>query len=177
MKTDPLYISDFVDSYDFAQLENIDWVQRDDAPRKEYWDTTLGKSYTYGSGRGIRTYEPNEPLGIVASYRKRLEDTLGVFFEGCFLNKYESKRDHLGWHADDEKELGNAPIIGSVSLGETRDFILRRNDDKSQKIRIPLGNGSVLIMMGDIQRFWQHSVPKRKNVSQSRINLTFRNIL
>lgn len=168
---------------EFPQLtfSNIKWKQdsinlygkTSPLPRLTAWYGDPGKSYKYS---GISA-APNPWNRGLLYIKKELERIASTKFNSVLLNWYRSGEDHLGWHADDEKELGNAPIIGSVSLGETRDFILRRNDDKSQKIRIPLGNGSVLIMMGDIQRFWQHSVPKRKNVSQSRINLTFRNIL
>lgn len=83
----------------------------------------------------------------------------------------------MGWHADDEPELGVNPLIASVNFGETRDFVLRRNDEPRQKIVIPLQHGTLLVMGGALQHYWQHSVPKRKRVKGSRFNLTFRTIV
>lgn len=93
------------------------------------------------------------------------------------LNWYRSGEDHMGWHADDEPELGPDPVIASANFGATRDFILRRTDDPSRKIVISLQHGSVLVMQGALQHHWQHSVPKRKKVTHSRFNLTFRTIV
>ncbi|MDC4368196.1 alpha-ketoglutarate-dependent dioxygenase AlkB, partial [Acinetobacter baumannii] len=84
--------------------------------------------------------------------------------------------DYMNWHADDEKELGKNPIIASVNFGETRDFVLKNNQDENIKIKIPLNHGTLLIMKGALQHFWQHSVPKRANIKKSRFNLTFRTI-
>ncbi len=89
------------------------------------------------------------------------------------MNWYRDGEDYVNWHADDEKELGENPIVGSVNFGATRDFIIRTND-KTQKISIPLKHGTLLIMSGKLQHFWQHSVPKRKKVKDVRFNLTIR---
>ena len=90
------------------------------------------------------------------------------------MNWYRNGDDYLNWHADDEKELGLNPTICSVNFGAKRDFILRMNDDNDIKITIPLTHGSLLLMSGELQHFWQHSVPKRKKINEMRINLTFR---
>jgi len=89
------------------------------------------------------------------------------------MNWYRDGEDYLNWHADDEKELSVNPIIGSVNFGATRDFVIRKND-KLIKITIPLNHGTLLIMKGELQHYWKHSVPKRKKVKDMRINLTFR---
>jgi alkylated DNA repair dioxygenase AlkB len=81
----------------------------------------------------------------------------------------------MGWHADDEPELGNQPVIASLSLGAERDFVMRcRDDEIVNKQYIKLQHGSLLLMAGDTQRYWQHSLPKRRKISEPRINLTFR---
>jgi len=92
------------------------------------------------------------------------------------LNWYRDGSDHIGWHTDAEKELGRNPIIGSVNFGATRTFQIRRIDNHDDKINFPLSHGSVLIMMGELQHFWQHAVPKEKKLNGARINLTFRTI-
>ena len=95
-------------------------------------------------------------------------------FNSVLMNWYRNGDDYLNWHADDEKELGLNPVICSVNFGAKRDFILRMNDDNDIKITIPLTHGSLLLMSGELQHFWQHSVPKRKKINEMRINLTFR---
>ena len=91
------------------------------------------------------------------------------------INYYRDGQDSTGWHADDEPELGKDPVIASISLGATRDFQLRHNRDKNQKISIALQHGSLLLMQGTTQSCWQHQIPKRVQ-AEPRINLTFRTI-
>jgi hypothetical protein len=91
----------------------------------------------------------------------------------CLLNRYRSGSDSMGWHADDEPEMG--PVIGSLSLGATRKFRIRHNRTKETKT-FPAGNGTLIIMAGAMQQFWKHEVPKTKENVGERINLTFRRI-
>ena len=84
----------------------------------------------------------------------------------------------MGWHADDEAELGPAPCIASVSLGANRRFRFRpkpHHDAESYGLDLP--DGSVLIMRGETQANWQHAIPKTARPVGPRINLTFRRIL
>ena len=141
-------------------------------PRLTAWYGDEGKSYTYA---GIRS-EPNAWNKGLLYLKKEIERLAKVDFNSVLLNWYRDGEDYLNWHADDERELGTNPVIGSVNFGETRDFLLRRNADASQKITIPLKHGTLLIMRGELQHHWQHSVPKRKRVRGSRFNLTFRRI-
>jgi alkylated DNA repair dioxygenase AlkB len=89
------------------------------------------------------------------------------------LNLYRHGQDSMGWHADDESEMGN--IIGSVSLGQTRKFRIRHNTSRRTQDFL-LGHGSLLIMAGRMQQYWQHEVPKTKKPVDPRINLTYRKI-
>ena len=97
-------------------------------------------------------------------------------FNSVLLNWYRSGDDHISWHTDAEPELGESPLIASVNFGASRRFLLRRREDRSVKLEIPLQHGSVLVMAGALQHHWQHSVPKQKKVKDSRVNLTFRMI-
>lgn len=142
-------------------------------PRLTAWYGDAGKSYTYS---GI-TSQPNPWNTGLRYIKQRVELVAAVTFNSVLLNWYRSGEDHMSWHADDEHELGINPVIASVNFGEARDFVLRRNDDPTQKIVIPLQHGTVLVMGGQLQHYWQHSVPKRKKVKGSRFNLTFRCIL
>jgi alkylated DNA repair dioxygenase AlkB len=83
----------------------------------------------------------------------------------------------MGWHADDEKELGINPIIASLSLGQTRKFQVKHKLTKNLNLNLLLTHGSLLLMRGEMQHYWQHAIPKSKNSCDQRINLTFRNIL
>lgn len=141
-------------------------------PRLTAWYGDPGKSYTYA---GIKS-QPNEWNKGLLYLKQAIEQFAGGEFNSVLLNWYRDGEDYLNWHADDEKELGPNPMIGSVNFGETRDFLLRRNIDTSQKIVLPLKHGTLLIMRGELQHHWQHSVPKRKRVNGSRFNLTFRRI-
>ena len=83
----------------------------------------------------------------------------------------------MAWHSDNEPLYGPAPTIGSVSLGATRDFVLRRNADHADKVSFALAHGDVLVMRGSTQLHWTHAVPKRLTVPGARVNLTFRRVV
>ena len=141
-------------------------------PRLTSWYGDPGMNYTYS---GIPC-EPN-PWNKGLSWLKEKAEALADHqFNSALLNWYRDGSDTLSWHADDEKELGKNPTIASVSLGETRDFILRKKDDHSCKLKFALSHGSILIMKGELQEHWEHSVPARKRITKSRINITFRTI-
>ena len=129
-------------------------------------------NYTYS---GIPC-EPNPWNKGLSWLKEKAEELADHQFNSALLNWYRDGSDTLSWHADDEKELGKNPTIASVSLGETRDFILRKKDDHSCKLKFALSHGSILIMKGELQEHWEHSVPARKRVTKSRINITFRRI-
>ncbi len=92
----------------------------------------------------------------------------------CLLNRYRSGSDSMGWHADDEPEMGN--VIGSLSLGATRQFRIRHNATREIKT-FSVSNGTLIIMAGTMQKFWKHDVPKTRDNVGERINLTFRKIV
>ena len=82
----------------------------------------------------------------------------------------------MGWHSDDEPELGPDPVIASLSLGAERRFLLRMRSDHAVKTEWRLGDGDLLVMRGDCQRVAQHALPKMAGVKAERINLTFRSV-
>ncbi len=104
--------------------------------------------------------------------KERIEAVQGEY-NYCLLNRYRSGSDSMGWHADDEPEMGE--VIGSLSLGATRKFRIRHNETRETQTFLA-GNGTLIIMAGTMQQFWQHEVPKTKLVVGERINLTFRQI-
>ena len=105
---------------------------------------------------------------------------IDVNFNSCLLNYYPSGDDGMGYHADDERELGAQPIIASLSLGATRKFVFKhktiRQKNKPVKVELYLESGQLIVMHGDTQRFWKHSITKTKTVATGRISLTFRQI-
>jgi alkylated DNA repair dioxygenase AlkB len=92
------------------------------------------------------------------------------------INWYRNGQDYMGFHADDERELGPQPRIVSVSIGAERDFVVKSRHQSRDKVKIRLANGSGLLMAGGMQCNWLHGVPKRAGVTEDRINLTFRYI-
>ncbi|WP_306331472.1 alpha-ketoglutarate-dependent dioxygenase AlkB family protein [Vibrio injensis] len=97
-------------------------------------------------------------------------------FNSVLANLYRHGQDSMGWHQDNEPELGHQPVIASLSLGETRRFALRHIQSK-EKLTFELSHGSLLVMAGDTQHCWQHTIPKTRQACQPRINLTFRQII
>ena len=110
--------------------------------------------------------------------KSRVEQITQTTYNCVLLNYYRNQQDSMGWHSDNENELGINPIIASVSFGETRPLQLRHVNRKDlHKINIPLNDGSILLMKGTTQHFWQHQIPKTTRMLKPRINLTFRNII
>ncbi len=163
-------------------IEKIQWRQDKikmfgkllDQPRLTAFYGDANKPYSY-SGIMMAPVDWNEDLLFI---KNRIEKFVNIRFTSVLLNYYRDGKDSMGWHADDEKELGQNPIIGSVSFGETRNFQMRHKTQKEiKKVDIPLSNGSFLLMKGATQHFWQHQIPKTSRELSSRINLTFRVIL
>ncbi len=125
-------------------------------------------AYTYSGTENV----PRAWLPELEALRVRLEDETGAQFNSCLANVYRSGRDGVGWHSDDEPELGAQPTIASVSLGDTRDFKLRHQTSREVST-IPLGHGDLLVMRDESQSSFRHSIPKRAHAG-TRINLTFR---
>ncbi|MDN3203304.1 alpha-ketoglutarate-dependent dioxygenase AlkB family protein [Algoriphagus sediminis] len=121
--------------------------------------------------------ESHEWIPVLQGIKNRVEDLAGQEFTHVLLNYYRDGQDSMGWHRDNESVLGKNPVIASVSFGEEREFQFRHYERKQIKRKIMLQNGSLLIMKGATQHFWEHQLPKRKRVSRPRINLTFRKIL
>ncbi|MCX7395749.1 MAG: alpha-ketoglutarate-dependent dioxygenase AlkB [Planctomycetales bacterium] len=126
---------------------------------------------TYRYSGTINVARPWTPL--LLEIKEKIEAVQGPY-NYCLLNRYRSGSDSMGWHADDEPEMGNS--IGSLSLGATRTFRIRHNVSKQTRTFL-MGHGALIIMAGTMQQFWQHHVPKTTQNVGERINLTFRKIL
>lgn len=131
-----------------------------------------GLSYTYSGVTHHGIPWTNQLLEV----KKRVSKIAEVEFNSLLLNLYRDGNDSIGFHSDAEPELGNNPIIASISLGSTRTFVMKHLKSK-EKIKYDLPHGSLLIMGGTSQHHWVHGVPKTKEQVDARINLTFRKIL
>jgi len=159
--------------------EGIGWRQESIAlfgkthlqPRLICWMGDPQCTYRYSGTH----WEPQPWHPAVAALRGRIEALTGASFNSVLLNLYRDGRDGMGFHADDEPELGPRPVIASLSLGAERMMHFRHRHDRGQPtFRLPLPGGSLLLMRGDTQKNWKHAIPKRQRPAGPRINLTFR---
>lgn len=144
-----------------------------DLPRKTAWYADEGKSYKFS---GI--YLAPEPwTSALLQIKQRLENTAKAIFNSVMLNLYRDGNDGISWHSDAEPEFGKNPTIASVSFGAARRFMFKHKYDKNLKSEVELTNGSLLLMSGETQHFWQHQIPKTSKKLEPRINLTFREVI
>ncbi|MDU0370696.1 alpha-ketoglutarate-dependent dioxygenase AlkB family protein [Hymenobacter endophyticus] len=148
-------------------------------PRLTAWYGDAGATYSY-SGLHL---EPLPWLPALAQVRQRVEQATGCRFNSVLLNLYRSDQDSMGYHADDEPELGPEPTIASLTLGATRTFRLKPRPAAfpgaaplPAPLSIPLTSGSLLVMRGLTQQNWLHALPKTTRPVGPRINLTFRRV-
>ena len=141
-------------------------------PRLTAWHGDAGAVYRYS---GLQL-DPEPWTADLLMVKGRIEAISGVRFNSVLLNYYRDGRDSMGWHSDDEPELGDNPLIGSVSLGAARRFRMQHKADASLQMAWNLPDGSYLEMGGALQRHWKHCVPKvaSNKGPGPRINLTFR---
>lgn len=177
-----IYIPDFYNknqSDEFLQSfkEKIYWKQESMNmygrellfPRLTAWYGDDNKPYSFS---GI-TLQPHAWSDELLKIKNDIEPLCECIFNSVLLNRYRDGKDSISWHTDAEKELGLNPIIASVNFGVERTFQLRHMNTK-ERIDIVLKHGSLLIMKGELQHYWQHQIPKSKRVLDERINLTFR---
>ena len=190
VKADNLYVEYIENFFDFDQSQlymkhltnDIKWKRekirmwgKEIVTKKRIaWYADKGKSYTYSGS----TFHPDQWNELLLEIKKYVEQYMNFQFNSVLLNEYPNGKVGMGWHSDDERELGIDPIIASLSFGANRDFIFKHKTDKRfENIKIHLKSGSLLLMLGSTQHHWKHSLPKRLKVKEPRINLTFRKIL
>ena len=145
--------------------------------RKIVWTGDKDANYQYS----VHVRQTVPWSDIVFHVKQEIEQALvevGVTanFNTCLLNYYPSGADGMGYHADDEKELGHQPVIASLSLGATRKFVFKHKKTQD-KVELYLESGQLVVMHGDTQTFWKHTITKTKTVDAGRISLTFRHML
>ena len=154
--------------------EVVMWGRKLPQPRLTAWYGDPGASYTYS---GLQL-DPLPWTPLLLDIKARVENATGTLFNSVLLNHYRDHRDSIGFHSDDEPELGDRPVIASLSLGEERVLVLKHKRSKSAvPVRLRLASGSLLLMKGDTQRCWRHGILKESQPCGPRINLTFRTII
>lgn len=140
-------------------------------PRLMAWYGDDGANYRYS---GVE-HSPMPWTALLSELRAEMEAVCGQDFNSVMANLYRDGRDSMGCHADDEKELGQNPVIASLSFGDSR--LLRfKHNQRGEKLDVELGHGDLLIMAGSLQHHWKHELPKTRQAKTARINLTFRRI-
>ncbi|MCM4159758.1 alpha-ketoglutarate-dependent dioxygenase AlkB [Antarcticibacterium flavum] len=183
---DIIYLQDFLSGLEanayFTQLmEELKWEQHyiklfgktHAQPRLTALYAENDSSYTYS---GL-TLQPHKFHPLLKNLTEKLKEITPSPFTHCLANLYRDGNDSMGLHSDDEKELGQNPVIASISLGATRKFRLKHKEFKDQKQDLLLEHGSLLLMQGTTQHYWKHELPRTKKEVGPRINLTFRNII
>ena len=180
------FIRDFLSldqalEYENLLLNTIEWKQEEvfvfgkthKEPRKTAWYGDQECVYSYAG----KTNYPMPWTDELVQLKSDIEAFVpGTRFNSVLLNQYRDGNDKMGWHSDNEKELGKNPFIASLSLGATRFFDLKHKRIKSLKKRLELPAGSLLIMCGALQENWLHQIPQQKTIKERRINLTFREV-
>ncbi|MBA3648150.1 MAG: alpha-ketoglutarate-dependent dioxygenase AlkB [Chitinophagales bacterium] len=159
-------------------LHNIEWQQDQikfygksvNLPRLTAWYGDHLKDYSY-SRISMKTHPWTAEL---LEIKDRIENNAGVRFTSVLLNYYRDGNDSVSWHRDNESVLRVNPIIASVSFGATRTFKFRHISDKTLLRKVDLTHGTYVLMKGSTQHFWEHHIPKAKNILTPRVSLTFR---
>lgn len=158
-------------------LNNIEW-RHDEATifgkhfitkRKAAWYGDKSFSYTYSNATKIALPWTKELIEL----KSRVESITEATYNSCLLNLYHDGSEGMAYHSDDEKALAEHAAIASLTFGAERNFLFRHKLTK-ERISILLESGSLLVMKGETQTFWQHRLPPTKKVMRPRVNLTFR---
>lgn len=182
----PIYIPSYATATP-EDLASVPWGTYTEA-RQECFMALETTKYTYGSGRGVRTYESIPYLSWVEAIRSHLNSTpllsdgLGLdvkkrLYNVCFLNRYQDAGQHLGWHADDSPGMRHEHPIAVISFGQAREIWWRKADHKGEipaDQRQLLEHGSLFLMPAGFQREYQHKIPKGDRKMEPRASLTFR---
>ena len=168
------------DTYYNLLLKKINW-KNDEAlyhgrhivtKRKVAWYGDQGFLYTYSNTTKQALPWTNE----LTDLRRKTELITNSHFNSCLLNLYHDGNVGMTWHSDDEKSLGKNTVIASLSFGAERKFSFKHKRTR-QTISLLLENGSLLVMRGNTQSNWLHSLPLSSKINHPRINLTFRTII
>jgi alkylated DNA repair dioxygenase AlkB len=159
--------------------EVIIWGKKIPTPR---YNQSYGKGYSF-SGM-VNTALPITPLlqryldfaneKCATMLRRDYGDRC---FNMVFINWYEDEGQYIGYHSDDESQLyrnkRGETLVFSLSFGGDRRFLLKSKTTGLVSTH-QLGDGTCLLMAGQCQSKYKHSVPKETKRREKRVNLTFR---
>ena len=149
------------------------WGKEHNQPRLTAWYGDIGREYAY-SGVKLSPLPWNDTL---LSIKDQIETQTALHFNSVLLNYYRDNNDCMGFHSDNERELGPKPPIASLSIGADRRLIFKNKRGIANDVTVLLQSGSLLLMKGDTQANWKHGIPRESRFCGPRVNLTFRRIL
>lgn len=165
----------------FAQLSNSpSWQTRTiklfgkthPIPRLEQFTGDQGVTYLYSR----QVYQARGWLAALVPLVNRLEQCFCWRPNAALLNRYRNGSDKMGWHSDDEPDLGAEPSLAILSLGGQRAIRFRLKSNYKHSLKIELAHGSLLWMSGPVQQYWQHSINPQARAAE-RISCTFRKVV
>ena len=163
------FLHDLLNNHHWPNSNYVVEGRRFSLPRQQSWHADEGVVYSYSNNLLV-----TRPwTSVLTTIRQEIQKVLGCQFNSVLVNLYRNGDDYVGWHADDEVELGVNPVIASLSFGATRKFSYKSTAaDNAGDLH--LRHGDLLVMEAGFQSQWLHSVPPDCQVINPRINLTFR---
>ena len=159
------------DNTAWRQEEIVLFGKRHNQPRLTAWyGLGMSAESKYTQSLPAQPWTPQ-----LIEVKQAVEQAVGYSFNSVLLNLYRNGDDAMGMHADNEACLGPDPVIASLSLGVTRNFILKHRT-LGEKVIVPAGHGQLMVMAGEIQRHWTHGINRSKKITNARLNLTFRQL-
>lgn len=177
-----LFESSLANEYLDTLINEINWKQEEitlfskthPVPRLQAWYADPGLYYKYSN----ISLELNPWTDILLEIKKTVETHTNQTFNSVLVNYYRNGSDYAAWHSDNEKELGQNPVIASVSFGERRMFHLKHKTNKGIEVcKFEIPHNSIVIMSGTLQHHWKHQLAKTSKPVSGRINLTFRTLI
>ncbi|XP_035229428.1 DNA oxidative demethylase ALKBH2-like [Stegodyphus dumicola] len=117
--------------------------------------------------------QPWTPL--LFEIKASVEHLSGANFNFVLINRYKDGNSCIGQHKDNEPSLDSNHPVCSLSLGETRTIVFKRQH--FQDYRLELENNSLLILSSPTNELWTHGIPRQKERKGVRVSLTFRRLL
>jgi alkylated DNA repair dioxygenase AlkB len=154
------------------QQDFVAFGRRFDVPRLQAWYADVGVHYRYSDNK-LQSHPWTDQLLAI---KQEVEGLAAHSFNSVLLTYYRNGQDYVNWHADDEPELGEAPVIASLSLGTSREFQYRHKQG-DERGSLHLQDGELLVMQPQFQQDWEHRVPAQPEITAPRINLTFRRVV
>ena len=148
-------------------LENTLWDERMQTRKT----ASFGVAYNYAP----MSYPFQEMLPDIALLCEKIHTQTGFTPNNCLINLYSNGASKMGYHSDQIDILAPNTGIAILSLGEVRTLRFRKTNHKEEKIALDLPNGSLFYMDQNVQKTWQHAIPKKKT-EKARMSLTFRQI-